>query len=48
MMDEDFVGRIKDIAAACADGTTLYKVPAKMIAKYRFCFWVLHKLRVLQ
>ena len=48
MMDEDFVGRIKDIAAACADGTTLYKVPAKMIAKYRFCFYVLHKLRVLQ
>ena len=45
MMDEDFVGHMKDIAAACADGTPLHNVPPKTIAKYMYGFSLLHKLR---
>ena len=38
MLDEDFVGRIKDLAAACATGTELHEMPRKTLEKYRWAF----------
>lgn len=35
MIDEDFVGRVKDIVCACVSGTKPHAVPEKVVLKYR-------------
>ena len=34
MLDEDFVGKCKDIVAACVHGTESHRVPQKFLEKY--------------
>ena len=38
MLDEDFVGKMKVVAHACAAGTELQMIPAKACAEYRWGF----------
>ena len=38
MLDEDFVGKMKVVAHACAAGAELHVVPSKACAKYRWGF----------
>ena len=38
MLDEDFVGKMKDLVHACAAGTELHKMPIKGCQKYRWGF----------
>jgi hypothetical protein len=35
MTDEDFVGRLKEVAKACTHSTPLHRVPVSIVAKYR-------------
>ena len=43
MMDEDFVGRCKDIVAACASGTEAHRVPAKVSERYSWGKYILEE-----
>ena len=43
MIDEDFVGRSKDIVAACASGTESHRVPAKFVERYCWGKYILMK-----
>ena len=36
LIDEDFVGKVKKVAAACAAGTKLHFIPAKVLDKMRW------------
>ena len=38
MLDEDFVGKMKDITHACAAGTELHQMQVKALAKWRWGF----------
>ena len=38
-IDEDFVGDIKEVVAACTSGTAMEKIPLKVMEKY---IWQMH------
>ena len=40
MIDEDFVGKCKDIVAACAHGTEAHAVPEKFMERYIWGKWI--------
>jgi len=46
LLDEDYIGRLKEVVASCAHGTALHVIQAKVAEQYRVGFWITTKFGV--
>ena len=46
LLDEDYIGRLKEVVASCANGTALHVIQAKVAEQYRIGFWITVKFDV--